>query len=164
METQGNDTRRVPVRTARRRAASAGLLGAGLLAGGILAGSHIAGAASASTSASTAAPVAATAPAAGGGTVNPATVPHGPGETLLTGTTASRVTAAAKAAVPGAAIIRVETDSEGAAYEAHMRKADGSFVTVKLDENFNVTSTIDGFGRGPGGPPPSGSNSGTSGA
>jgi hypothetical protein len=75
-------------------------------------------------------------------------VAHGPGETLLTGTAASKVTAAAKAALPGATIIRVETDSDGAAYEAHMQKADGSYVTVKLDANFKVTSTIDGFGGG----------------
>src|SRR5437667_298211 len=73
---------------------------------------------------------------------DPASVAHGPGETLLTGTTAAKVTAAAKTAVPGGTIIRVETDSEGAAYEAHIQKADGSFVTVKLDQNFNVTDTI----------------------
>jgi hypothetical protein len=117
-----------------------------LLAGGILAGSHLAGAAT-PTAASNAATTAASA-AASGGAVDPARVAHGPGETLLTGTTASRVTAEAKAAVPGGTIIRVETDSDGAAYEAHMRKADGSYVTVKLDSSFKVTSTIDGFGRG----------------
>ena len=36
------------------------------------------------------------------GVGNPATMSHGPGETLLTGSTASRVKAAALAAVPGA--------------------------------------------------------------
>lgn len=127
---------------------SAGLVGAGLLAGGILAGSHLAGAATpASTAASNSTTTTAGA-AASGGSLDPAGVSHGPGETLLTGTTASRVTAAAKAAVPGGTIIRVETDSDGAAYEAHMRKADGSYVTVKLDSSFKVTSTINGFGRG----------------
>ena len=45
-------------------------------------------------------------------------------EQLLTGDTASRVEAAAKAANPGGAtIVRVETDAEGAAYEALIRKA-----------------------------------------
>ena len=74
---------------------------------------------------------------------------HGPDETLLTGSAASKVTAAAKAAVPGATVIRVETDSGGAAYEAHMQKADGTYVTVTLDSNFKVTATQDGFGGRP---------------
>jgi hypothetical protein len=84
---------------------------------------------------------------------NPASVTRGPGETLLAGTSAAKAKAAALAAVPGATIVRVETDSGGAAYEAHMKKADGSFVTVKLDSNFKVTSTQDGFGAGPAGAP-----------
>jgi len=55
--------------------------------------------------------------------------------------------------VPGATILRVETDSGGAAYEAHMRKADGTYVTVKFDRNFTVTGTDRGFGGpGPGAP------------
>ncbi len=91
------------------------------------------------------------APAAGQH-MDPARVDHGPGETLLTGTTAQKVTAAAEAAVPGAKIIRVETDSEGSPYEAHVQKSDGTYVTVKIDSSFKVTSTEDGFGRGPGGP------------
>src|SRR5436305_13596992 len=57
---------------------------------------------------------------------------HGAGETLLTGSAASKARAAALAAVPGATVLRVETDSGPAAYEAHMRKSDGSLVTVKL--------------------------------
>ena len=57
--------------------------------------------------------------------------------------------AAALEAVPGGTIIRVETDSDGSAYEAHVQKADGSDVTVKVDANFNVSDTIDGFGGGP---------------
>ena len=58
---------------------------------------------------------------------------HGPNETVLTGTTAEKVKAAALAANPGATIIRVETDSEGSPYEAHITKADGTQVTVKID-------------------------------
>jgi len=80
---------------------------------------------------------------------DPATVAHGPGETLLTGSDLAKTTAAVKAAVPGGTIIRVETDSGGATYEAHVTKADGSVVTVKLDAAFTVTATQSGFGAGP---------------
>ena len=68
-------------------------------------------------------------------------------EQLLTGDTAARVEAAAKAANPGATVVRVETDAEGAAYEAHIRKADGTLATVKLDASFNVTGTETGKQR-----------------
>ena len=79
-------------------------------------------------------------------------MPNGPGETLLTGDAATKATDAALAAVPGATVIRVETDSGDAEYEAHLKKADGTTVTVLMDANFTVTSTVDGFGGGPGGP------------
>jgi hypothetical protein len=62
-------------------------------------------------------------------------------ETLLTGDTASKVEAAAKAKVPNGTIARVETDADGnAAYEAHMTKADGTPVTVYVNEQFEVVS------------------------
>ncbi|TMK83975.1 MAG: hypothetical protein E6G44_10835 [Actinobacteria bacterium] len=139
----GNEVKERPWRaSARRRLAAAGLVASGLLAGGILAGTHIAGAQSPSSSSS------ASSSASNGGT-NPATMRHGPGETLLTDGTASKVKAAALAAVPGGTIIRVETDSDGSPYEAHVRKADGTFVTVKVDRNFKVTSIQTGFGGGP---------------
>jgi hypothetical protein len=86
---------------------------------------------------------------------------HGPGETLLTGTDLDKATAAAEASQPGATVVRAETDSSGTSpYEVHMKKTDGSVVTVHLDSSFTVTSTTDGFGRPPGdgkhpmGPPP----------
>jgi hypothetical protein len=80
---------------------------------------------------------------------------HGPGETLLTGTSLQKADAAAKAAVPGATIIRAETDSSGAStYEVHMKKADGSYVTVELNSSFRVIRTISGFGAGPAGSKP----------
>lgn len=85
---------------------------------------------------------------------DPATMTHGPGETLLTGSDLADATAAAKTAVPGATVIRAETDSAGAAFEVHMKKADGSDVTVKLDSSFSVTAIEDGFGAGPGGSMP----------
>jgi uncharacterized membrane protein YkoI len=63
-------------------------------------------------------------------------------EKLLTGDTASKVEAAAKAKVPGGTIERVENDADtGSIYEAHVRKADGSEVVVDVDANFNVTAT-----------------------
>ena len=140
----------------RRWLGGASLVAVGLVAGGILAGSQIAGAASPSSGTPSGTQAAAARQAPHG---NPATMTHGPGETLLTGDAAAKVTAAAKKEVPGATIIRVETDSDGAAYEAHMQKADGTFVTVKFDKDFNVTGTDQGFGGpgpgAPGGSPPS---------
>jgi len=62
-------------------------------------------------------------------------------ETLLTGDALAKVTAVAKAKVAGGTVVRVETDADGvAAYEAHMTKADGSPVTVYVDEDFNFVS------------------------
>lgn len=77
---------------------------------------------------------------------DPATLSHGPGETLLTDGTADKVKQAALDKVPGATVIRVETDSDGSPYEAHLQKADGSEVTVKVDKSFNATAVDDGFG------------------
>ena len=71
-------------------------------------------------------------------------VANGITEVLLTGDTADKVRAAALAAVPGGTIQRVENDAEGSPYEAHMTKADGTQVTVKVDSNFKVTSTENG--------------------
>lgn len=61
-------------------------------------------------------------------------------EEILTGSDAQKATSAALAAVPGGTVDRVETDAEGDAYEAHMTKPDGTPVTVKFDEAFNVTT------------------------
>ncbi len=123
--------------------------------GAALGGAAIAGAATSGSSGSTS-PSSATATAPSNAP-DPAKMTQGPGETLLTGTTADKVKAAALAAVPGGTIIRVETDSAGSPYEAHMTKADGTQVTVKVDADYKVTSTEDGFGAGgphggPGGP------------
>jgi hypothetical protein len=65
-------------------------------------------------------------------------------ERPLTGDAAARVTEAALAAHPGATIERVETDADGAAYEAHIVQADGTRATVKLDSAFTVTETEEG--------------------
>ena len=69
---------------------------------------------------------------------------NGKTEALLTGTQKSKAEAAAKAKVPGATVQRSETDAEGAAYEVHLQKSDGSLVTVKLDASFTVTSVEQG--------------------
>jgi uncharacterized membrane protein YkoI len=66
-----------------------------------------------------------------------------PDETPLTGDKAAKVKAAALAKLPGATIVRVETDADGDAYEAHVTKADGSRATVKLDSSFTVTAVED---------------------
>ena len=66
-------------------------------------------------------------------------------ETVLTGDDLAKATSAAEAAVSGGTVERAETDAEGAAFEVHMTKADGSHVTVKLDADFKVTSTEDGM-------------------
>jgi hypothetical protein len=131
-----------------------GLAIAATTVGAALGGAAIAGAAtsgSTSTSTSGASSTASGASTATRDAPDPSKMTNGPGETLLTGTTAEKVKAAALAAVPGGTIIRVETDSAGSPYEAHVTKSDGTQVTVKIDANFKVTATEDGFGAGPGG-------------
>lgn len=95
--------------------------------------------------------------------LDPASVPNGPGETVLTGDEAAKVTAAAEAAEPGATVIRVETDSSGHAYEAHVQLSDGTYKTLYFDESFAADGSEDGFGPAPQGamgdhqgPPPAG--------
>jgi hypothetical protein len=116
------------------------LTAAAAIAAAALGGSVVANAAtSTSTTASGSAaqaPPAQRDPSLGGHQANGRT------EKLLTGDTASKVEAAAKAKVPGATIERVETDADtGSAYEAHMRKADGSEVIVYVNSSFDVTGT-----------------------
>ena len=67
-------------------------------------------------------------------------------ETALTGDTLAQAQAAALAAVGSdATVMRAETDADGnAAYEVHVRKADGTMVTVYLDESFKVVKTEEG--------------------
>lgn len=73
-----------------------------------------------------------------------------PNETALTGTTAEQVKAAALAKVPGATVLRVETDA-GGVYEAHLKKSDGTEVEVHVDKDYNVTSVDTRPAGGPGG-------------
>jgi hypothetical protein len=123
----------------RRLAWAAGLLAVGALGGGLLALGLPASAEQTpgTYAAATAGPGQ---PRDGGGQRSD--------ETLLTGTDAEKAKAAALQAVPGATIDRVETDADGAAYEAHVTKADGTRVTVKFDKAFNVTAVEEGMGKG----------------
>ena len=151
-----------------------------LVTGGLVAGASL-GAAGIATAATTTAT--ATSPSTGssstqgtppsgakgtppaGAAQDPATMTHGPNETLLTGTQLQQATAAATAAVPGATVIRAETDSSGASpYEVHLKKADGTDVTVELNSSFGVITTLTGFGAGPAGGHAPGGHAPTGGA
>jgi uncharacterized membrane protein YkoI len=141
----------------RRSVAASAATRAHVIGGAGVAGAATSGSSTASSAKGTVTASAAKAARAKTGratATDPATLTHGPGEQLVTGSDLARATAAATAAVPGATIIRVETDSGGSAYEAHVRKADGTTVTLKFDASFNVTSTEGGFGGAPGGPRP----------
>ncbi len=146
---------------------AAGLVTAGALTGGVLAGATSASAATETSSP----PVTA---AADAGSATPAVSGNSGGqpqnkdqfkgwdgaapvrgdEKQLTGTDAEKARATALQAVPGGTVYRVETDAGDAQYEAHMKKADGSLVTVKLDKNFALIKVEDGMGAGD--PAPSG--------
>jgi len=61
------------------------------------------------------------------------------------------VTAALAEAGSDATVDRAETDADSnAKYEAHVTKADGTQVTVYVDESFNVVSVEDRPAGGPG--------------
>jgi hypothetical protein len=134
----------------KRLLGAAGLLLAGGIAGGALAATSSASAAD-STASNVAAPVTAPAAAAPGRPADTAT-PVRAGEKALTGTDLATAKAAALKAVPGGTVYRVETDADGATYEAHMTKADGTHVTVKFDKSFGVTAIQNGMGTGGPGP------------
>ena len=132
-----------------RKKIAGAAVGGSLLLGGAAAVIAQSGAANAADTATTS-----TAASADTSAVAPATAPdpskgghtaNGITEVLLTGDAATQANAAALAAVPGATVDRVENDAEGATYEAHMTKADGSRVTVKFDASFNVTSIDNGM-------------------
>jgi hypothetical protein len=146
------------------------LVGGGLLATGVVAGAIIGG-----TVLSSAAPTTPSAPSSSSSTATPGTsgapapnkqsTPVRGDEKAVTADQAAKLKAAALKAVPGGTVYRVETDGDGATYEAHMTKADGSLVTVKFDANFAVTQVQDGMGAGgPGGRGHGGPGSGDTGS
>jgi hypothetical protein len=66
---------------------------------------------------------------------------NGKQEELLSGDTAAKVRQAAIDKVPGGTIERVETDVDyGSPYEAHVRKSDGTEVSVLVNDSFAVTA------------------------
>ena len=138
-----------PVSTGRRSkrwAGAAGLLAAGAISGGVLAGTL---SASASGGASTAAAGTVSSPADQAGTPGPGgTQPVRPDEKSVSSATAATLRAAALKAVPGGTVYRIETDAGDGAYEVHMKKADGSLVTVKFGKNLKVTKVESGMGAG----------------
>ena len=69
-------------------------------------------------------------------------------EKAVTAAQSEALKAAALKAVPGGTVYRVETDADGAAFEAHMTKADGAEVTVKFDEKLAVIEVQEGMGKG----------------
>jgi hypothetical protein len=141
-----------PARRGKRAAWTIGLIAAGALAGGVVA-TALPALADPTPSPSTSS---GTAPGGSGNGAPGNGVPgyggRGGGagqrsdETLLTGTDKDKATAAALKAVPGGTVDRVETDADGAVYEAHMTKSDGTKVTVKFDKDFNVTGIEAGMG------------------
>jgi len=136
---------------------------AGVIAGGVLAGTMSANAVDGSSSSGTSSsssygpPAGGVGNGTGNGTGDP-TKPMRSDEKLLTGDTATNVTAAVKGKYPSATFQRVETDSDGV-YEAHILVS-GKPMTVEVDKSFTVTGTEaaptgmgDHDGDGPGAPP-----------
>jgi len=156
MSTTGSTLRRVLV-------SGAVVAGAGLGAAGVASAatstSTTPAVSSSGTSGTSGPPTAGSSAAPHAGAPDPATLTHGPVETLLTGTQLAQ--AAANAALPGATIVRAETNSSGDhPYEVQGKKSDGTHGTVELNSRFGVITTVTGFGAGPaGGQAPTGSSS-----
>lgn len=142
----------VPQRPPRRRriGLAVGLVGAGIAAGVVGATAIGADAQSGSGAATPSASRPAAAPDRLGGR---GSAPVRPDEKTISAAIAAKLRAAALKAVPGGTVYRVETDAGDAAYEAHMTKADGTLVTVKLDQNLKVTKVEAGMGQGDPAPP-----------
>jgi hypothetical protein len=144
VDSMSPEPRARPPRWGRRAALTASALG--LIGGALVGGAAAAVAASNSPAAN---PQAAIGAANNDPTQGGHVGANGVVEKLLTGTTADKARAAALAAVPGGTVERVENDAEGAVYEAHMVKSDGTHVTVKMDANFKVTGIETGPGPRP---------------
>ena len=69
------------------------------------------------------------------------------------GVLASALSASAATSTPAAGTVyRIETDAGDGVYEVHMKKADGSLVTVKFGKDLKVTKVEKGMGAGDPGP------------
>jgi len=164
-----------PVRAGRRRGVRIALVGAGIAAGAIGATAIGASAQGSNTGSAPAAAYGASTPSgapsgvpsgapsgapARGGSDRGGPDRGGPGrggpggarpvrsdEKSVDGATSAKLKAAALKKVPGATVIRVETDSGDATYEAHLKKSDGTLVTVKFDKNLAVIGVEAGMGK-----------------
>ncbi|HET7310092.1 MAG TPA: hypothetical protein VFJ17_02075 [Mycobacteriales bacterium] len=130
---------------------SAGLIAAGVIVGGVLAGTIGANAASSGGTSSGTPGMSgrygsSTAPAPPANAFGAAPVRSD--EKQATGPTATTLTQKAEAKVSGATAYRVETDAGDGYYEVHVKKSDGSLVTVKFDKNLTITAVEDGMGKG----------------
>ena len=138
----------------KKTARTLSLIGVGAIAGGILAGTLSANAVTTDTSAasSTAGSSSASAPANrfGSGPVRS-------DEQSVSSTLAATLTQKAEAKT-GGTVYRVETDAGDGTYEAHVKKSDGSPVTVTFDSSGAITGVEDGMGTGD--PMPSGGPTG----
>jgi hypothetical protein len=135
-----------PGRRKKRWVGAAGLVAAGAISGGVLA-SALSASASDNTSTSSASTVSSStgdtrAPEPGGAK------PVRSDEKSVSSATAATLRAAALKAVPGGTEYRIETDAGDGVYEVHVKKADGSLVTVKFDKNLKVTKVESGMGAG----------------
>jgi hypothetical protein len=130
---------------ARINKTTAGIMLAAVISGGAIGAAALPAMADDASGSSTSATGANGYGTSGGGTGAPRGQHQANGKTeeILTGDTATKVEAAVKAAQPDATIERMETDADGATYEAHITEADGTHATVLLDENFTVTETQD---------------------
>lgn len=133
---------------------AAGILAAGLIAGSAISITSANAADTTNTPAATSTDTGTTTtPPSFDGTKPPADMfsskPVRSDEQEVSADISAKLIAAAEAKVPGATVIRAETDGDGAAYEVHMKNADGTVTTVLFDSSFNITSTETGFGHGP---------------
>ena len=133
-------------RRKKRWVGAVGLLAAGAIGGGVLASALSASAAdnAATSSASTVSSATGDARTPGPGGAQPVR----PDEKSVSSATAATLRAAALKAVPGGTVYRIETDAGDGVYEVHMKKADGSLVTVKFGKNLEVTKVESGMGTG----------------
>lgn len=124
----------MPMKKVTSKLAAAAAIGGCLVGGGAIANAATAGSGSSSSSA-------AARSAAPSGGMSPARHTfNGRAETALTGPTAAKVRAAALAKVAGT-VERVETNvDDSVPYEAHIRKSDGTEVTVEVNTDFTAAS------------------------
>jgi hypothetical protein len=137
----------------RRHKTGLGLAFAGVVAGGVLAGTLGASAATGGAPAGEGSGYGMGYGMEGGHGAPPAGREGGPrppraNEKPLSASLTASLKAKALAAVPGGTVERVETGHGGAAYEAHVKKADGTRVRVTFDKNQKVLAIETDMGKG----------------